>query len=233
MLPPPQVLTVAFCLCQAVTMTDFIAPNEILAGINYADTPFYPPELKDTVNYRLKFEYLAPEMAPVISELGGAPNVMPDRTYQDALDAGMQYDIIWVPAGPIPDQHTYEEKTPQIAADFIAAQAPGAKYVMSVCEGSAVLAKSGVLDGRRATTNKWLYRIIEDLFPTVNWVAKARWVVDGKFWTSSGVSAGSDMAMAFVEHLVGHDNAQFVRGMIEVIEHDQDDDPFAEFHHLV
>jgi transcriptional regulator GlxA family with amidase domain len=67
----------------------------------------------------------------------------------------------------------------------------------------------------------------------ITWVPRARWVVDGNVWTSSGVTAGSDMAMAFVEHLVGARAARSIRGKVEIRESAEDDDPFAEFHGLV
>jgi transcriptional regulator GlxA family with amidase domain len=70
-------------------------------------------------------------------------------------------------------------------------------------------------------------------YPNVNWVPKARWVVDGHIWTSSGVTAGSDMAYAFLEHLVGHEVANAIRGVVEVSVRKQDDDEFAEFYGLV
>lgn len=56
------------------------------------------------------------------------------------------------------------------------------------------------------------------LHPTVNWVAHARFVVDGKYWTSSGVSAGMDLASAFVDRMAGKGNSQSaenIRGMLE------------------
>jgi transcriptional regulator GlxA family with amidase domain len=67
----------------------------------------------------------------------------------------------------------------------------------------------------------------------ITWVPKARWVIDGNIWTSSGVSAGSDMAIAFIEHLVGPRIAGIIRGQAEVIVHGEGDDPFAEVHGLV
>ena len=63
--------------------------------------------------------------------------------------------------GPLPDPTTGADRTPQAEIDFIKAQAPKAKYVMSVCAGSAILAAAGVLSGKKATTNKMMLRTIE------------------------------------------------------------------------
>ena len=62
--------------------------------------------------------------------------------------------------------------------------------LFTVCTGSLTLAATGLLDGVKATTNKQLYCEWTPKFPKVKWVHKARWVHDGKFLTSSGVSAG-------------------------------------------
>ncbi|KAJ7076468.1 hypothetical protein B0H15DRAFT_790496 [Mycena belliarum] len=93
---------------------------------------------------------------------------------------------------------------------------------------------AGVLAGKRATTNKAFYRQIVEATPKdIQWVPMARWVVDRNVWTSSGVAAGSDMALAFVEHLAGREVARFIRGGIEIPEVTEQDDPFATFHGLV
>ena len=73
----------------------------------------------------------------------------------------------------------------------------------------------------------------QDEHPTVNWVPKARWVVEGRIWTSSGVTAGGDMGFAFLQHLVGDEIANFIRGIVEVSIRSQDDDEFAEFYGLI
>ena len=73
-----------------------------------------------------------------------------------------------------------------------------ADWALSVCTGSALLAKTGVLDGKRATSNKLSWQWVVSQSDKVNWVEQARWVVDGKFYTSSGVSAGMDMALGFI-----------------------------------
>ncbi|KAK7035993.1 DJ-1 protein-PfpI domain-containing protein [Favolaschia claudopus] len=229
----PQLLSVAVCIYPGVTLSDFIPCIEALAGLNNADHPLFGQAMGD-VPYRVKFEYLAPTMDPVVSLLGPcAPTVNPTTTFAKALGSGEQFDIIWVPAGPLPDE-TGAFQIPDGVQEFLTAQAPKAKYILSVCGGSAILATVGLLSGKKATTNKAFYRATVAGTPKdIKWVAKARWVVDGNIWTSSGVTAGTDMAMAFVEHLAGPRAGRFLRGLIEIREVSEDDDPFAEFHGLL
>ena len=80
-------------------------------------------------------------------------------------------------------------------------------FVASVCTGSALLAVAGVLDGRRATTNKRVFDWVASCGDRVEWQRRARWVEDGKFFTSSGVSAGMDMALALIEKIRGREAA--------------------------
>ncbi|SUD89859.1 DJ-1/PfpI family protein [Psychrobacter phenylpyruvicus] len=82
-----------------------------------------------------------------------------------------------------------------------------ADWVLSVCTGSALLAKAGLLDGRQATSNKIAWEWATSQSDKVNWIKKARWVVDGKYYTSAGVSAGMDMALAFISDRHGKETA--------------------------
>jgi transcriptional regulator GlxA family with amidase domain len=69
--------------------------------------------------------------------------------------------------------------------------------------------------------------------PGENWVAAARWVEDGKFWTSSGVSAGIDMALAIIAKIEGTDTAEQIAIRMEYEWHREADwDPFAKRHGL-
>ncbi|KAF8209297.1 class I glutamine amidotransferase-like protein [Mycena galopus ATCC 62051] len=228
----PETLSVAVCICNGVTLSDFVPNVEILAALNNADHEFFGKAMGE-VPYRLKLEYLAPTMEPVMPVLAGTPTVNPTTTYKAAMGSGTQYDIIWVPAGPIPNFETGESMAPEDLMAFLVAQGPKAKYVMSVCGGAVYLAFAGLLSGKKATTNKAFYRPIAATPKDIQWVAKARWVVDGNVWTSSGVSAGCDMALAFVEHLAGPRAARVIRGNAEIREVTHEDDPFAEFHGLV
>jgi len=93
--------------------------------------------------------------------------------------------------------------------------------------GSALLAKTGLLDGRKATSNKRAFAWAITNGENVNWVKKSRWTVDDKYYTSSGVSAGMDMTLGFLTDLHGIAFAREVGFQIEYnwIE-DKDNDSF-------
>ena len=103
-----------------------------------------------------------------------------------------------------------------------------ATYVLTVCTGSALLAKTGLLNGKNATTNKTVFDWACSNGTEVNWAKKARWVKDGKFYTASGVSAGIDMILGFVSDLHGVETSMAIAKEIEYIwNSDMDNDPFA------
>jgi hypothetical protein len=94
---------------------------------------------------------------------------------------------------------------------------------------AGLLARAGLLDGRRATTNKQVFEWPVSQGPRVNWVRQARWVEDGKFVTSSGISAGIDMALAVIGRRYGGDAAEAIAVAMEYEWHrDPLWDPFAQ-----
>ncbi|KAF9357929.1 hypothetical protein BGX34_009143 [Mortierella sp. NVP85] len=106
-----------------------------------------------------------------------------------------------------------------------------ATWVMTVCTGASMLAKSGLIDGYNATTNKAVFEWAACEGPNVNWIKRARWVQDGKFVTSSGVSAGIDAALYIVSELKGIEIAEKVSREIEYTWHrNADEDPFADMY---
>jgi transcriptional regulator GlxA family with amidase domain len=112
--------------------------------------------------------------------------------------------------------------------DFLRDRSSQAEVVMSVCTGSGLLARAGLLDGRCATTNKRAFEWPVSQGPRVKWVRQARWVDDGKFVTSSGISAGIDMALAVVARRYGADTAVQIALVMEYEwNRDPNWDPFA------
>jgi transcriptional regulator GlxA family with amidase domain len=89
------------------------------------------------------------------------------------------------------------------------------KYILSVCTGSALLAKTAILNRKRATTNKRAFKWVIEQGKDVLWVREARWVKDDNIYTSSGVSAGIDMTLGFIEDLMGKEKALEISQSIE------------------
>lgn len=139
-------------------------------------------------------------------------------------------DILLVPGGQGARQAVHDE----VLLSWLRARADDAEIVASVCTGAALLAAAGLLEGYRATTNKFAYAWATSHGETVEWVPQARWVHDRDRWTSSGVAAGMDMTAALVRHLHGDELAEATAFFSELELHREADwDPFAERHGLI
>uniref|UniRef100_D8Q030 DJ-1/PfpI domain-containing protein n=2 Tax=Schizophyllum commune (strain H4-8 / FGSC 9210) TaxID=578458 RepID=D8Q030_SCHCM len=115
--------------------------------------------------------------------------------------------------------------------DYIGRTAKETKYVLTVCTGSWLAARAGALDGKNATSNKRAWAGREGLGNNVNWIKHARWVQDGDTWTSSGVSAGIDMVLAWMESVFGKGVTEDIANGMEYERHtDPNWDPFAELY---
>jgi transcriptional regulator GlxA family with amidase domain len=90
-----------------------------------------------------------------------------------------------------------------VLVDWVRERASRARRIASVCTGAFLLAAAGVLDGRRAATH-WMYCArFAQRFPTVHVEPDPIFVRDGPVWTSAGVTAGIDLALALVEEDLG------------------------------
>jgi len=144
-------------------------------------------------------------------------------------DYGMEdcppLDLLLVPGG-FGVQKVLQEKD---TLDWIRARSGKAELTMSVCNGASILAATGRLNGRSATTNKAYWDMAIAPGPEVKWVRHARWVDDGNIVTSSGVSAGIDMTLHVIARLFGQARAERLANETEYEWHrDASWDPFAE-----
>lgn len=100
---------------------------------------------------------------------------------------------------------TREQVNNPLLLDFLKERTGSCKAVLSVCTGAFLLAEIGLLSGKKATTH-WgsldRLRAIEGIE-----VAEERFVHDGNIWCSAGVSAGIDMALAFIKEAFGEETA--------------------------
>ncbi|KAF3043863.1 hypothetical protein E8E11_001935 [Didymella keratinophila] len=131
-------------------------------------------------------------------------------------------EVLLVPGGG----GTRQNMTEEIA--FVKAIYPKLKYVISICTGATLLSRAGVLDGKKATTNKRAWAWATSTGPNVTWVPSARWVEDGNIFTSSGISAGIDVTMAWVGKVYGEEVADYLANSMEYERWtDPHEDPFA------
>ncbi|WP_437180369.1 GlxA family transcriptional regulator [Pseudomonas khorasanensis] len=89
--------------------------------------------------------------------------------------------------------------------DWLHAHAQLARRVVSVCSGAFLLAQAGLLDGYRAATHWAMCDALRERFPAIEVDADAIFIQQGNVWTSAGVTAGIDLALALVEADAGHE----------------------------
>jgi transcriptional regulator GlxA family with amidase domain len=105
---------------------------------------------------------------------------------------------------------TILEQAPEGVLDYLRASARTARRTASICSGAFVMAQAGLLEGRRATTH-WAYaRQLQERFPSIKVEADRIYVIDGAIWTSAGMTAGIDLALAMVEKDHGAELARAV-----------------------
>jgi transcriptional regulator GlxA family with amidase domain len=136
----------------------------------------------------------------------GGLQLTPDYPFDDAPPI----DLLVVPGGFGTRPILEDEAT----LDWIRRTSARARRTASVCTGSLVLAKAGLLSGRRATTHWSAYDRLASLAPDATVERDVRWVEDG-ILTSAGVAAGLDLAFHVVETLCGPDVADETARYIE------------------
>ncbi|KAL5394122.1 hypothetical protein PMIN06_008616 [Paraphaeosphaeria minitans] len=180
----------------------------------------------------LRLSILASTLDPVSTALPPTPStpstppfaqsILPTHTFDTAPP---DIDVLIVPGGP----GTRTPATTRPILPFITRTYPSLTHLLSICTGSGIVAQTGVLDGRRATSNKRAFAWAKQQSEAVAWVARARWVVDGNVWTSSGVAAGMDMVYAWVEAVWGEGIAgELADGSEYERNRDSGNDRFAE-----
>lgn len=120
-------------------------------------------------------------------------------------------DLLIVPGG----QGTRRECRNAPLLQWIAARAAATEVTASVCTGAFLLAESGLLDGRRATTHWASVAWMRETYPAVTMLADARVVDEGHIVTSAGISAGIDMSLHLVARLHGQAVAEWTARRME------------------
>lgn len=139
-----------------------------------------------------------------VSEHGGAVRSSTGMAVDSVSFADQDFDTVLVGGGvdvPRPSDGLRA---------WIAGRLPAVRRLGSICTGAFVLAESGVLDGRRATTHWLVARDLGERFPAIQVEEDRIFIIDGPVWSSAGMTAGVDLALAMVEKDLGGDIARSV-----------------------
>jgi putative intracellular protease/amidase len=147
------------------------------------------------------------------------------RILTDSIEKIEKYDVLLIPGG----QGTRALVKNSDFIDKLKGIVEKSTWCLTVCTGSTLLAGTGLLDNRNATSNKRSFEWVKSNGKNVIWKNKARWVVDDKYYTSSGISAGIDMSLGFVCDQFGEDRVKEISRIMEYEwNSNKDDDMFGE-----
>ena len=172
-----------------VEVLDFAGPFEV-----FSRTRLQPGTASRRSDDTAPFEVFTIAATREVVRATGGLSVLPQHDFASAP----RVDLLVIPGGF--GTRALLEDTPTL--DWIRRTAASARTVTSVCTGSLLLARAGLLAGRRATTHWGAYDLLAGLDPTVTVEREARVVTDG-IVSSAGVAAGIDMAFAVVEQICG------------------------------
>jgi putative intracellular protease/amidase len=182
-LPKSGTIAVAYPLSRGVVDIDFTGPWAIFGSVMLPGgdmtSPFHQYSVAET-------------NAPLVT--GSGVTVVADYTFETAP----RPNVIVIPA----------QKDSAAMLQWIRKSSVGADVTMSVCVGAYVLAKTGLLDGKSATTHHDAYKDFANEFPKVHVVRGVRFVEEGNLATSGGLACGIDLAMHVIERYFGRQVAE-------------------------
>jgi transcriptional regulator GlxA family with amidase domain len=182
--PPAQgSIPVAFLVSQGAVIIDFCGPWEVFQDVSIPgrqDAPFRPYTVAETT-------------VPI--QASGGMKIVPDYTLENAPAP----KVIVIPA---------QSKPSEAVLEWIRKSTKNTDVTMSVCTGAFVLAKTGLLSGKAATTFHAAFRSFAMQFPDIHLKRGARFVEDNNLATAGGLSSGIDLALRVVERYFGREIAQ-------------------------
>jgi transcriptional regulator GlxA family with amidase domain len=184
-LKPPATgsIPVAFVISEGAVVIDFCGPWEVFRDVRLPGRQDHP----------FRLYTVSDKTAPI--QAGGGMKIVPDYTFGNAPAP----KVIVIPA-----QH---EPSPAML-EWIRENSKNTDLTMSVCTGAFILAKTGLLSGKSATTFHGAFRSFATEFPDVHLKRGARFVEDGNLATAGGLSSGIDLALRVVERYFGREVAE-------------------------
>ena len=178
--------TIAFVLYPGLTVFDLAGPLQMFTGLSEL-----VPEYRTVV--------VGERVEPMNTDI--RVSMIPTHAFEEVPNP----NVLLVPGGGLP---TLRAMGSEPIRNYVRSAAETAEVAGSICTGALILASVGLLEGRQATTHWAYYKVLEQFGATY---VRKRWVEDGKFISSAGVSAGIDMALALAARLTDEGTARRVQ----------------------
>jgi len=178
---------VGILLFDNIEVLDFCGPFEVFSVTRLNEEK----RREESSPFRV---FLVAETKELIVTTGGM-RVLPDFNLNDCP----KLDVLVVPGG----LGTRKEMNNESLLKWIADRSRQVEVLTSVCTGSLLLGKAGLLDGKRATTHWRALEWMQELFPKTTVEKELHVVEEGSLFTSAGISAGIDMALKVVRYFFG------------------------------
>ncbi|HEX2742558.1 MAG TPA: DJ-1/PfpI family protein [Rubrobacter sp.] len=178
--------TIAFVLYPGLTLFDLAGPLQVFAGVSQL-----VPQYRTVV--------VGENAEPADTDLH--VKLIPTHTFEEVPHPS----VLLVPGNRT---STFKAMSNEALRSYVRSAAATADVAGSICTGALILASVGLLEGRQATTHWVYYKIMEEFGATY---VRKRWVEDGKFISSAGVSAGIDMALHLAARLTDEETARRVQ----------------------
>ena len=180
--PADTKIMVAFVLGPHATMIDFAGPWEVFQDVHV-------PGRGETHDAMMPFElFTVAETTDAITATGGM-RILPDYSFDDAP----QPQVIVVPA----------VQSSEAMLQWLRRASRDADVTMSVCTGAFVVARAGLLSGKRATTHHDFVIQFAERFPDIELVEGSRYVENEAVSSAAGLTSGIDLALRVVERYFG------------------------------
>lgn len=187
---------VVILLFNEVEVLDFAGPFEVFSLTTYPDTdnkPFIVKTISETGN--------------MINARNGL-KIKPDYNFNDKID----FDILIIPGGYGAEEIEINNLN---VIKWIKNKFNNVDILASVCTGSFLLAKTGILDDKNATTHWMDIKKLQNDFPKIKVHKNIKYIEDGKIITAGGVSAGINMSLYIIEKLLNKDIARYTAKRME------------------